>query len=74
MDSAGRLGEYYSDFGRGADAITRYVAGMAELPQLTPPGEVFAYNNAAVVLTGHVIERIAGQRTKTSCARGCWTR
>src|SRR5262252_4375805 len=65
--SAGRLGEYYSDFGRGADAITRYVAGMAELPQLTPPGEVFAYNNAAVVLTGHVIERIAGQRTKTSC-------
>lgn len=72
--SAGRLGEYYSDFGRGADAITRYVAGMAELPQLTPPGEVFAYNNAAVVLTGHVIERIAGQRTKTSCARGCWTR
>jgi len=51
-----------------------YVAGMAELPQLTPPGEVFAYNNAAVVLTRHVIERIAGQRTKTSCARGCWTR
>ena len=59
--SAGWLGEYYRDFGRGADAVARYVAGMAELPQLTPPGEVFAYNNAAVVLSGHVIERIAGQ-------------
>ena len=59
--SAGWLGEYYRDFGRGADAVDRYVAGMAELPQLTPPGEVFAYNNAAVVLSGHVIERIAGQ-------------
>ena len=59
--SAGWLGEYFSDFGRGADAIARYVAGMADLPQLTPPGEVFAYNNAALVLAGHVIERIAGQ-------------
>jgi CubicO group peptidase (beta-lactamase class C family) len=34
--SAGWLGEYFRDFGRGADAIARYVAGMAELPQLTP--------------------------------------
>src|SRR4029434_9830143 len=51
----------FSDFGRGADAIARYVAGMAELPQLTPPGEVFAYNNDGVVLAGHVIEEMAGQ-------------
>jgi CubicO group peptidase (beta-lactamase class C family) len=59
--SVGWLGEYYPDFGRGADALTRYVAGMAELPQLTPLGQVFAYNNAAVVLAGHVIEAVAGQ-------------
>ena len=52
--SVGWLGEYYADFGRGADALSRYVAGMAELPQLTPLGQVFAYNNAAVVLAGHV--------------------
>ena len=59
--SAGWLGEYYPDFGRGADALSRYVAGMAVLPQLTPLGQVFAYNNAAVVLAGHVIEAVAGQ-------------
>ena len=46
---------------RGADALARYVAGMPQLPQLTPLGQVFAYNNAAVVLAGHVIETVAGQ-------------
>jgi CubicO group peptidase (beta-lactamase class C family) len=59
--SPGWLGEYYPDFGRGADAIARYVAGMAVLPQLTPLGQVYAYNNAAVVLAGHVIETVVGQ-------------
>jgi CubicO group peptidase (beta-lactamase class C family) len=59
--SAGWLGDCYTDFGRGADALTRYVAGMAELPQLTPLGQVFSYNNAAVVLAGHVIETVVGQ-------------
>ena len=59
--SPGWLGEYYPDFGRGADAIGRYVAGMVELPQLTPLGQVYAYNNAAVVLAGHVLETVAGQ-------------
>jgi CubicO group peptidase (beta-lactamase class C family) len=59
--SAGWLGDCYTDFGRGADALTRYVANMAELPQLTPPGQVYAYNNAAIILAGHVIEAVAGQ-------------
>jgi CubicO group peptidase (beta-lactamase class C family) len=59
--SAGWLGDCFSDFGRGADALTRYVAGMAELPQLTPLGQVFSYNNAAIVLAGHVIETVVGQ-------------
>src|SRR5438105_4985986 len=59
--SAGWLGEYYPDFGRGADALSRYVAGMTVLPQLTPLGQVFAYNHAAVVLAGHVVETVAGQ-------------
>src|SRR5262249_41439021 len=59
--SAGWLGDCYTDFGRGADALGRYVADMAQLPQLTPPGQVFAYNNAALVLAGHVLETVAGQ-------------
>jgi CubicO group peptidase (beta-lactamase class C family) len=58
--SAGWLGEYYADKGPGDDALARYVRGMARLPQLTPPGQVFAYNNAAIVLSGRVIEAATG--------------
>ncbi len=59
--SSGWLGEYYPDFGRGADALERYVTGLEQLPQMTPLGEVFAYNNASVVLAGHVIEAVANK-------------
>jgi CubicO group peptidase (beta-lactamase class C family) len=58
--SAGWLGEYYADMGPGDDALARYVRGMERLPQLTPLGEAFAYNNAALVLAGHVIEAKTG--------------
>lgn len=59
--SAGWLGDDFQDFGRGADAITRYAESMATLPQLTPLGEVFAYNNAAIVLAGRLIEVVTGK-------------
>ena len=58
--SAGWLGEYYADKGRGDDALARYVRGMERLPQLTPLGETFAYNNAAIALAGRVIEAATG--------------
>jgi CubicO group peptidase (beta-lactamase class C family) len=32
------------------------VAGIAHVPQLTPPGTVFAYNNAALSVAGRLIE------------------
>ena len=59
--SAGWLGDYFEDTGQGDDALARYVAGMARLPQLTPPGTVFAYNNAAIWLAGRIIEVVAGK-------------
>jgi CubicO group peptidase (beta-lactamase class C family) len=58
--SAGWLGDYYEDTGPGDDAHARYAAGMARLPQLTPLGTVFHYNNAAVALAGHVLEAVTG--------------
>jgi CubicO group peptidase (beta-lactamase class C family) len=58
--SAGWLGDYFKDTGPGDDALARYAAGMARLPQLTPLGTVFAYNNAAVALAGHVLEAATG--------------
>ena len=59
--SAGWMGDDYGDFGRGDDAMARYVAGMKQLPQLTPLGQVFAYNNAAVVVAGRIIETLTGK-------------
>src|SRR6185437_3799258 len=58
--SAGWLGDDYLDYRRGDDALTNYVAGMQKLPQRTPPGQVFAYNNAAVNLAGRLIEVVTG--------------
>jgi CubicO group peptidase (beta-lactamase class C family) len=64
--SAGWLGDDYGDFGRGEDAIMRYVAAMTQLPQLTPPGQVFAYNNAAVVVAGRIIETLTSRPYETA--------
>ncbi|MFD5616216.1 serine hydrolase domain-containing protein [Kitasatospora sp. NPDC127060] len=58
--SAGWLGDDYQDFGGGDDALARFVASMARLPQLTAPGEVFAYNNAALCVAGRIIEVVTG--------------
>jgi CubicO group peptidase (beta-lactamase class C family) len=59
--TAGWLGDYYRDTGQGADALTRYVAGLADVPQLTAPGTVFGYNNAALSVAGLVIQEVVGK-------------
>ncbi|MET7644173.1 serine hydrolase domain-containing protein [Streptomyces sp. NPDC005426] len=59
--SAGWLGDDYQDFGPGDDALARFVASMARLPQLTEPGKVFAYNNAALCVAGRIIEVVTGK-------------
>jgi CubicO group peptidase (beta-lactamase class C family) len=58
--SAGWLGDDYASYGRGDDALARYVVDMQVLPQRTPPGQLFSYNNAAVNLGGRVIEAVTG--------------
>jgi CubicO group peptidase (beta-lactamase class C family) len=58
--SPGWLGDDFYDTGRGWDALPKYVARMAGLPQLTPVGSVFSYNNAAIALAGQVVGQIAG--------------
>lgn len=67
--SAGWLGDDYANYGRGDDALTKYVAGMALLRQLTPVGEVLAYNNAAIDLAGRVIERVSGTSYEEAIAK-----
>jgi len=58
--TSGWLGDDIQGFGRGDDALARYVASMSRLPQLSPPGDVFAYNNAGLVVAGRIIEVVTG--------------
>jgi CubicO group peptidase (beta-lactamase class C family) len=58
--SGGWLGDDFEDFGRGEDALTRFVASMGRLPQLTPVGRTFAYNNAGLCVAGRVLEVVTG--------------
>ncbi|MEU4195631.1 serine hydrolase domain-containing protein [Kribbella sp. NPDC026611] len=59
--SAGWQGDYFLDTGDGDDALARYVAGMTAIPQLTPLGQVFSYNNAALGVAGRIIEVVTGK-------------
>lgn len=58
--TAGWDGRNGQDFGRGDDAVARYVNAMTRLPQLTPPGTAFAYNNSGLVVAGRIIELVTG--------------
>jgi CubicO group peptidase (beta-lactamase class C family) len=52
--------DYFDDFGKGDDAIERFVASMSKLGQLYPPGAMWSYCNAGTVLAGRVIEKVTG--------------
>lgn len=61
--TAGWEGDYliFTDRGRGDDALASFITQLADLPQLTPLGTVWAYNNAGFYLAGRVIEVLTGQ-------------
>jgi len=57
----GWAGDFFRETGGGDDALTRYVAEMANLEQLAPVGTIWAYNNAGFGLAGRVIEVVTGR-------------
>lgn len=59
--TGGWSGELYTDTGHGDDALERYVALLAEVPQDFPLGLTASYNNAAFSLAGLVIEKVTGK-------------
>jgi CubicO group peptidase (beta-lactamase class C family) len=58
--SSGIDGDVFTDFGRGDDAVSRYVQALADVPQLFTPGTMFSYCNAGYVLAGRLVEEITG--------------
>ena len=59
--TAGWYDPALQETGDGDDALARFVAGMADRPQIAPLGQYFSYNNGAVCLAGRVIEAVTGQ-------------
>lgn len=61
----GWAGDFFHSTGAGDDAVARYVADMAELPQLVPISTHWSYNNAGFSLAGYVIEVATGKSYET---------
>ncbi|GAB4504453.1 MAG: serine hydrolase domain-containing protein [Anaerolineales bacterium] len=59
--TAGWEGDYFNDFGWGDDALSKLVASMTRLNQMTPLGEIWSYNNAAFYVAGLVLEKLTGK-------------
>jgi CubicO group peptidase (beta-lactamase class C family) len=51
-----RLDERGTLYGRGDDAVQRYVAGLHDLPQMLPPGKLWSYCNAGYIVLGRLVE------------------
>jgi CubicO group peptidase (beta-lactamase class C family) len=66
--TGGWLGDWFADFGKGDDALARYVAAMAELEQLTPLGEIWHYSNSGFAVLGRLIE-VATDKTYEAAIR-----
>jgi CubicO group peptidase (beta-lactamase class C family) len=59
--TGGWVGDYFDDMGYGDDALANIVTKVAGLPQLTPLGEVWSYNNSGFYLVGRAIEVLTGK-------------
>jgi CubicO group peptidase (beta-lactamase class C family) len=57
----GWAGDYFVNTGEGDDALARYVAGIKDLKQLTPLGEIWHYNNSGFGILGRVVEVVTGK-------------
>jgi CubicO group peptidase (beta-lactamase class C family) len=61
--------DYAPELGRGADAVTRYVALLADKGQLYPLGRHISYCNPAFIIAGRMLEVLTGDSFDTILAR-----
>lgn len=58
--TGGWYGDFFVDTGANDDKLARYVARMRHLPQITPLGAFFSYDNSAFGVLGRIIEVVTG--------------
>jgi CubicO group peptidase (beta-lactamase class C family) len=59
--TGGWVGDLFGNTGDGDDALEKYVAGVEKMPQITPLGQEWHYNNAAFGIVGRVVEVLSGK-------------
>jgi CubicO group peptidase (beta-lactamase class C family) len=59
--TSGIQGDYFKGFGRGDDAIERYVASLADIDLVHRPGEMWSYCNSGFVAAGRLAEVVTGK-------------
>ncbi len=58
--TSGVDGDVFEDFGRGDEAVARYVAACSEAGSVFPPGAGWSYCNLGFVVLGRVVEVLTG--------------
>ena len=58
--TSGIQGDYFTGFGRGDEAIERYVASLADIDLVHRPGQMWSYCNSGFAVAGRVAEVLAG--------------
>lgn len=66
--TGGWVGDYFDDFGNGDDALAKMVASIGELPQVTPLGAFWSYNNAGFNIAGRLVEVLSGKTYEKALA------
>jgi CubicO group peptidase (beta-lactamase class C family) len=51
-------GDVFDDFGRGEEAIARYVEALKDRQQVYEPGRLFSYCNSGYSVLGRLVERV----------------
>jgi len=64
--SSGIDGDIFTDTGRGADCLERYVGELAGAARIFPPGAAYSYCNSGFVLLGRIIEVLDGREWDAS--------
>lgn len=66
--TSGFEGDIFTDTGVGDDCVEKYLAVLADVPQLFPVGEQFSYNNAGFCVLGRLVE-VLREKTYDACLR-----
>ncbi|HET6793109.1 MAG TPA: serine hydrolase domain-containing protein [Acidimicrobiales bacterium] len=58
--TSGIQGDYFDGFGRGDEAIERYVDSLSDIDLVHPVGEKWSYCNSGFVVAGRIVEAVTG--------------